>query len=52
MTKPQTVMNRVGLTELPESMQAGHLLIRHAANDFLGFVVLFLREMRINIQFT
>ena len=32
MTKPQTVMNRVGLTELPESMQAGW----HQAMDLTG----------------
>jgi len=32
MTKPQTVMNRVGLTELPENMQAGW----HQAMDLTG----------------
>ena len=32
MTKPQTVMNRVGLTELPENMQAGW----HQSMDLTG----------------
>ena len=32
MTKPQTVMNRVGLTELPDNMQAGW----HQSMDLTG----------------